>query len=120
MVTDISKEGSNLVLKYALDFQGQAIPAKVSLVPDGANYKASFDLYLEALKGDVWTVEMTDRQFREIELFGRFVRRRGRQGCKGGEPTRILLHRRCEEVIRFDGYTTQEKVAIARGHLWPR
>jgi ATP-dependent Lon protease len=24
------------------------------------------------------------------------------------------------EVIRFDGYTTREKVAIARGHLWPR
>jgi len=24
------------------------------------------------------------------------------------------------EVIRFDGYTTNEKVAIARGHLWPR
>jgi ATP-dependent Lon protease len=24
------------------------------------------------------------------------------------------------EVIRFDGYTTDEKVAIARGHLWPR
>jgi ATP-dependent Lon protease len=24
------------------------------------------------------------------------------------------------EVIRFDGYTTTEKVAIARGHLWPR
>jgi ATP-dependent Lon protease len=24
------------------------------------------------------------------------------------------------EVIRFDGYTTHEKVAIARGHLWPR
>jgi len=24
------------------------------------------------------------------------------------------------EIIRFDGYTTQEKVAIARGHLWPR
>jgi ATP-dependent Lon protease len=23
-------------------------------------------------------------------------------------------------VIRFDGYTTDEKVAIARGHLWPR
>jgi hypothetical protein len=43
VVTDISKEGGNLVLKYALDFQGQAIPAKVSLVPDGANYKASFD-----------------------------------------------------------------------------
>src|SRR5262249_9136252 len=24
------------------------------------------------------------------------------------------------EVIRFDGYTTAEKLAIARGHLWPR
>src|ERR687898_858327 len=24
------------------------------------------------------------------------------------------------EVIRFDGYTVEEKVAIARGHLWPR
>src|SRR6266581_4011049 len=24
------------------------------------------------------------------------------------------------EVIRFDGYTTDEKVAIARDHLWPR
>jgi ATP-dependent Lon protease len=24
------------------------------------------------------------------------------------------------EVIRFDGYTSEEKVAIARGHLWPR
>jgi ATP-dependent Lon protease len=24
------------------------------------------------------------------------------------------------EVIRFDGYTTEEKVGIARGYLWPR
>ena len=24
------------------------------------------------------------------------------------------------EVIRFDGYTTAEKIAIARGYLWPR
>src|SRR5262249_35295687 len=24
------------------------------------------------------------------------------------------------EVIRFDGYTVEEKLAIARGHLWPR
>jgi len=24
------------------------------------------------------------------------------------------------EVIRFDGYTTDEKIAIARGYLWPR
>src|SRR5207244_9699111 len=24
------------------------------------------------------------------------------------------------EVIRFDGYTTEEKIAIARAYLWPR
>src|SRR5215211_1861949 len=24
------------------------------------------------------------------------------------------------EVVRFDGYTTEEKMAIARGYLWPR
>src|SRR5438445_8541627 len=24
------------------------------------------------------------------------------------------------EVIRFDGYTSEEKVAIAKGYLWPR
>jgi ATP-dependent Lon protease len=24
------------------------------------------------------------------------------------------------EIIRFDGYTTEEKLAIARGYLWPR
>src|SRR5881409_1251668 len=24
------------------------------------------------------------------------------------------------EVIRFDGYTVEEKLAIARGYLWPR
>ena len=38
-----------------------------------------------------------------IQLFGRLVRRRGRQGRKGGEPRRIFLHRLCEEIVRFDG-----------------
>ena len=42
-ITDIKKVGATLVLKYALDFQGQAIPAQITLVPDGANWKANFD-----------------------------------------------------------------------------
>jgi len=42
-ITDISKDGIALVLKYMLDFQGTPIPAKISLVPDGDKWKASFD-----------------------------------------------------------------------------
>jgi hypothetical protein len=42
-ITDIKKVGANLVLKYALDFQGQAIPAQITLVPDGDKWKANFD-----------------------------------------------------------------------------
>lgn len=43
-ITDISKDGMNLVLKYTMDAQGQTIPAKISIVPDGDKWKASFDL----------------------------------------------------------------------------
>lgn len=39
-------------------------------VIDNDSYEESFDLYMNECKGDVWTVEMTDRGFREIELFG--------------------------------------------------
>lgn len=42
-VTDISKDGTSLVLKYSLDVQGQSIPAKTVLIPDGDKWKASFD-----------------------------------------------------------------------------
>ena len=43
-ITDISREGNNLILKYTMEAQGQTIPAKISLVPDGEKWKASFDL----------------------------------------------------------------------------
>jgi hypothetical protein len=42
-ITDISKDGENLVLKYELDVQGQSIPAMITIIPDGAKWKASFD-----------------------------------------------------------------------------
>jgi hypothetical protein len=42
-ISDISKDGDNLVLKYMLDFQGQAIPAKITLTPDGDKMKVAFD-----------------------------------------------------------------------------
>ena len=44
-VTDVSKDGSNVVLKYAGDFQGQAFDAAVTLTPDGTDKcKVSFDV----------------------------------------------------------------------------
>ena len=42
-ITDIAKDNGALVLKYSLDMQGMAIPAKITITPDGGGYKASFD-----------------------------------------------------------------------------
>jgi hypothetical protein len=44
-VTEISKDGENLVLKYAGNFQGQAFDAAVTLTPDGTDkVKVAFDV----------------------------------------------------------------------------
>jgi hypothetical protein len=44
-ITDITKSGSDLVLKFAGDFQGQAFTAAITLTPDGDNtVKASFNV----------------------------------------------------------------------------
>jgi 5-methyltetrahydropteroyltriglutamate--homocysteine methyltransferase len=38
-------------------------------VYSGESYANSIDTYLNRLRGDVWTVEMTERDFAEIDLF---------------------------------------------------
>jgi hypothetical protein len=44
-ITDITKSGTDLVLKFAGDFQGQAFTAAITLTPDGENkVKASFNV----------------------------------------------------------------------------
>jgi hypothetical protein len=44
-ITDIAKSGTDLVLKFAGDFQGQAFTAKITLTPDGSDKaKVSFDV----------------------------------------------------------------------------
>ena len=43
-VTDISKEGEDLVLKYEGNFQGQAFNAKINLTPDAEKLKVNFDI----------------------------------------------------------------------------
>ena len=67
-------------------------------VIDNDRYETSFDLYMNALKGDVWTVEMTDRQFREIELFGRTRGRLPKKVAVGVVSHRTLQVDRPEEV----------------------
>jgi hypothetical protein len=42
-ITDISKSGEDLVLKYASDFQGQAFNVKITMSVEGAKGKVTFD-----------------------------------------------------------------------------
>ena len=42
-ITDISKDGTKLLLKYVLEVQGMQIPAVIALIPDGEKWKANFD-----------------------------------------------------------------------------
>lgn len=42
-ITDVSKDGTGLLLKYMLEAQGMQIPTKILLAPVGDKWKASFD-----------------------------------------------------------------------------
>ena len=44
-ITDVSKDGGNVILKFAGDFQGNPFDAAITLIPDGADKcKVSFDI----------------------------------------------------------------------------
>jgi hypothetical protein len=44
-VTDVTKDGENLVMKFAGNFQGNPFDAAITMVPDGANkVKVTFDI----------------------------------------------------------------------------
>ena len=42
-ISDVSKAGEALVLKYSMDIQGQVIPAKITLTPAGDKMTVEFD-----------------------------------------------------------------------------
>jgi hypothetical protein len=42
-ITDVSAEGETLILKYNFAIQGQAIPVKITIAPDGEKWKSAFD-----------------------------------------------------------------------------
>ena len=67
-------------------------------VIENDSYEASFELYLHACKGDVWTVEMTDRDFRDIELFSSLKGRLPKKVCVGTVSHRTLQVDRPEDV----------------------
>jgi 5-methyltetrahydropteroyltriglutamate--homocysteine methyltransferase len=41
-------------------------------VVDDTSYSHTFEAYMERMHGDVWTVEMKERNFADLELFGRY------------------------------------------------
>jgi 5-methyltetrahydropteroyltriglutamate--homocysteine methyltransferase len=67
-------------------------------VMDDTSYAASFELYLNEMKGDVWTIETKDRDFRDIELFGRFKGKLPKRICIGAVSHRTLQADRADDV----------------------
>jgi 5-methyltetrahydropteroyltriglutamate--homocysteine methyltransferase len=67
-------------------------------VMEDTSYAASLDLYLNEMKGDVWTVEMTDRNFKDIELFGNYKGKMPKKLAIGGVSHRTLQADRPNEV----------------------
>ena len=67
-------------------------------VIDDDSYAASFEMYMEECRGDVWTIETKDRDFREIELFGRYKGKLPKKVCVGVSSHRTLQADRAEDV----------------------
>ncbi len=67
-------------------------------VIENDSYRESFQLYLEACRGDVWTLEMKDRNLREIELFAPLRGQLKKKICVGAVSHRRLQVESAEEV----------------------
>jgi len=67
-------------------------------VMEDTSYANSVDIYLEQCRGDVWTVEMKDRDFKDIELFAPFRNDLKKKVCIGAVSHRTLQADRPENV----------------------
>ncbi len=67
-------------------------------VIDNDSYRESFELYLEACRGDVWTIETKDRNLRDIELFAPLRGNLKKKICIGAVSHRTLQVERPEDV----------------------
>jgi len=75
-------------------------------VIENDSYRESFQLYLEACRGDVWTLEMKDRNMREIELFAPLKGQLKKKICVG-----VVSHRRLQ-VESADEVATSIRTAL--------
>jgi 5-methyltetrahydropteroyltriglutamate--homocysteine methyltransferase len=67
-------------------------------VMENTSYRASFELYLHQMRGDVWTIETRDRDFKDIELFGALKGRLPKKICIGAVSHRSLQADRPDDV----------------------
>ncbi|MBK7403625.1 MAG: cobalamin-independent methionine synthase II family protein [Phycisphaerales bacterium] len=67
-------------------------------VIEDTSYAACFEMYMEECRGDVWTIETKDRDFRDIELFGRYKGKLPKKVCIGACSHRTLQADRAEDV----------------------
>jgi 5-methyltetrahydropteroyltriglutamate--homocysteine methyltransferase len=67
-------------------------------VMEDTSYRASFELYLNEMKGDVWTIETKDRGFTDIELFGQYRGKLPKKICIGAVSHRTLQADRPNDV----------------------
>ena len=67
-------------------------------VMEDTSYAKSLELYLERCKGDVWTLEMKDRDQRDLELFAPFKGNLKKKICIGAVSHRSLQADRPEDV----------------------
>src|SRR5260370_26912122 len=67
-------------------------------VMEDTSYAASLALYLERCKGDVWTLEMKDRDQKDLELFEPLKHDLKKKICIGAVSHRTLQADRPEDV----------------------
>ncbi len=80
-------------------------------VMENTSYAASLEIYLFEAKGDVWTIETCDRNFKDIELFGRYKKDLPKKVCIGGVSHRTLQADRPAEVA--------DRIRLALKHIEP-
>jgi 5-methyltetrahydropteroyltriglutamate--homocysteine methyltransferase len=67
-------------------------------VMDNTSYANSIEIYLERCRGDVWTLEMKDRNQKDLELFEPFKNDLKKKICVGVVSHRTLQADRAEDV----------------------